>query len=78
MIKQVETTQVEEASVKGAFKPQKIKYTLEHQKNVLQRMMFDKDLFIKELLKSMKRLGPKEGTKLWNWAKDQQYISFVA
>ena len=71
-------TNEERVPVGGTFKPQKIEYTLEHQKDVLTRMMFDKELFIKELLKSMKRLGSKEGTKLWNWAKDEQYISFAA
>lgn len=40
---------------------------LEHQKLILENVKFDKDLFSKELSKSVKWLSSQEITDLQNW-----------
>lgn len=73
------TINVESVPVGGAFKlEKKCVYTLEHQKEVLEKMLISKDLFLKEVMKSMARLSKSDQNKLWLWSIEKSLISFAA
>jgi hypothetical protein len=46
---------------------------LEHQKTIIKNSLHDKDMFRKELIKSLKWLDQIEQQKLYLWLKEQYW-----